>query len=262
MKSSSPSFLPFALAAVALVVSGFALWQQPVAAGPLASPAKSQDLIDVQRRLAALEAREPAVALRADPGAATSVQRAAVPDPRLDDLLRRVAQLEAQRAQPTSERRPTPLEEAQAEAERLQRRAARDAERAAGAAPARDKILDPRASESDKLAAWSVLRDAGPDAWTDAVVAEMARIGLTSPSAQVRADVWRQADARARSERLVPSLMQALVHDVDASTREEAAETLANYLDSPGVRAALEAAAANDADPNVKREALGSLSGR
>lgn len=262
MKSPSPSLLSFTLASAALVVSGFALWQQPAAAGPLATPAKSQDLLDVQRRLTVLETRESAAVLRTDPGAATSVLRAAVPDPRLDDLLRRVARLEAERAQPPSERRPTPQEEAQAEVERLQRRAARDAERAAGAAPARDRILDPRASETDKLAAWRALRDAGPDAWTDAVVAEMARIGLTSPSAQVRADVWRQADARARSERLVPSLMQALVHDPDASTREEAAETLANYLDSPGVRAALEAAAANDADPNVKRQALGSLSGR
>jgi len=122
-------------------------------------------------------------------------------------------------------------------------------------------ILSPQKSERDKLIAWSNLRGLGKDAWTDNVVMEMSRIGLTSTDASVRADVWRQADANAKSPLLVPSLLKALSSDGDAKVREEAAETLENYKDDLTVKRALETAKQSDADKGVRRQAGSSLSG-
>ncbi|MFO0420066.1 MAG: HEAT repeat domain-containing protein, partial [Planctomycetota bacterium] len=50
--------------------------------------------------------------------------------------------------------------------------------------------------------------------------------------------------------------------DGDARVREEAAETLAGYLESPGVRASLTAAMGADADEKVRRQAGRSLEPR
>lgn len=153
--------------------------------------------------------------------------------------------------------------EAGAAPERVQRSAAEvAAERIALVERARTTIVDPRASEADKLRAWGQLRGAGPDAWTPEVVAEMARIGLTSSDAAVRADVWRQASApRARSDALVPPLLQALA-DAEARVRSEAAETLGRYREHGLVVQALEATAANDPDDDVRRQARRSLGDR
>lgn len=70
----------------------------------------------------------------------------------------------------------------------------------------------------------------------------------------------RQADARERNLLLVPPLMQALGQDAEAAVREEAAETLENYLDQPGVRQILETAARSDPDADVRRQAQAVLS--
>lgn len=122
---------------------------------------------------------------------------------------------------------------------------------------ARLKVLDPAASDAEKLDAWRALRDA--DSWGDDVVDEMVRVAQASTDADVRADIWRQADGKDRNARLVGPMIQALRSDPEAKVREEAAETLANYLTEPGVIPALEDAAQNDAKSDVRGQAQRSL---
>lgn len=121
-------------------------------------------------------------------------------------------------------------------------------------------ILDPGSDDKAKLRAWGKLRDL-EDSWNDAVVATMTHLGLTSADAKVRADVWRQADGGSRVHPVMcNALLQALAFDVDAKVRDEAAETLENYLGQPGVRQALDLASRSDADEKVRRRAVETLS--
>lgn len=121
---------------------------------------------------------------------------------------------------------------------------------------ARSTILA-AAPEQEKLVAWRLLRN-HPEARTDAVVQEMARIGGTSEDAATRADVWRQAHSEPHPLLRQP-LLTALVADPDADVRDEAAETLDRYRDDPDVIRALEAAAAQDESAGVRARALRSL---
>ncbi len=114
------------------------------------------------------------------------------------------------------------------------------------------RILDPRATEQQKLEAWGDLRR-HEDGWNDAVVAQMVHLGLTSTDPIVRADVWRQADARAQHDALVPALLQALQNDADDQAREEAAETLVEYADRQGVRTTVQQLLASEQSEGVRR---------
>ena len=125
---------------------------------------------------------------------------------------------------------------------------------------ARAAILDPASDEAAKLKAWARLR--WESEWGDAVLQEMIRVGETSQDEDVRADVWRQADGESRNTLLVGPLIRALQSDPAEKAREEAAETLANYLDEPGVKSALEDAAHNDSDKDVREQASESLGRR
>lgn len=217
------------------------------------SPGSTDALADVQRRVLALE-RKAETRVATSPAEGTEAARAPLHDERVDSLLARIERLEAAlREQAVPETVPQP---ARTPEEDLARRRVAQQQLVA---TARNAILDPRATEAAKLEGWKQLRNGGPDAWTDAIVDEMVRIGLTSSDADVRADVWRQADANARSERIVPALLQALTGDADGRVREEAAETLENYARLPRVRLALEAAAANDPEEKVRRFAKRSL---
>jgi flagellar biosynthesis GTPase FlhF len=170
------------------------------------------------------------------------------------DLYQRVARLE------TIEQ--DRQEEARRQAE--QRRVieeARRAERAQLAAAAAATMMDPAADDQSKAQAWQRMRMSAPDAWTDEVVAEAVRIGMSSQDPQLRADIWRQAHANHTHPMLLQPLLQALASDANNFVREEAAETLDLYLDQPGVREALELAAQYDAHPSVRRQATISLAG-
>lgn len=124
---------------------------------------------------------------------------------------------------------------------------------------ARTTVLDGTRTEQEKLEAWRALR--GAEEWGDTVVSEMIRLGETSEDPEIRADVWRQADGRDRNTLLVDPMLRALQSDPSPSVRSEAAETLGNYLSEPGVRDALEAAAAHDDSDDVRDEAKSSLEG-
>ncbi|MBI5850546.1 MAG: HEAT repeat domain-containing protein [Planctomycetes bacterium] len=239
----------------ALILASIGLFRAdgaPRAVDESRAPDTLPALDDLTRRVVALEQRtEPRVVVPTS--AIERTERASLQDPRVDDLASRVARLEAESAR----RDPGSVAESpRVAADDLERRRVAQQQLVA---TARNAILDPRATEAAKLEGWKQLRNGGPDAWTDAIVDEMVRIGLTSNDVNVRADVWRQADANARSERLVPGLLQALTGDADGRVREEAAETLENYAKLPQVRLALEAAAVNDPEEKVRRFARQSI---
>ncbi len=125
-------------------------------------------------------------------------------------------------------------------------------------AAGQEVILDPGRSDQEKLRAWGELRS-HPNGWNDAVVATMTHLGLNHADATVRADVWRQADARSTNPAMGQALLRALQADQEAKVREEAAETLENYLDLPGVRDALAYARDRDVDEAVRRQATRTL---
>ncbi len=103
------------------------------------------------------------------------------------------------------------------------------------------------------------MRADAADCWTDSIVTEVVRIGLTSTEPNVRADVWRNAHAAHTHPLLLQPLLHALSSDPIGSVRAEAAETLNLYLDQPGIRAALESAAAYDIDAEVRQQAEAAL---
>lgn len=218
---------------------------------------------ELPRQLAALADRVTAVErslaerlpLQAAAGSDGESGRVAVHDPILTELSARLTRLEQQVASRQNREQRTAAVDAQAP----QPQAPPDpAELLRQTAGFQTTILDPRATEQDKLRAWGSLRNR-EGAWTDAVVAEMTRIGLSSADPAVRADVWRQADGRSTHPAMAVALLQALQSDAVAGVREEAAETLENYADRPDVQQALRLAREHDPDEKVRRYAQRSL---
>jgi hypothetical protein len=121
--------------------------------------------------------------------------------------------------------------------------------RAARAAAER-VILDPAASEADKVRAHGELRFKGGE-YSAAALGELLRIGAHSVDAQSRADVWRFFNDAYCPPALVGPLQRALACDPAANVREKAAETLGNHLAMPGVPASL-TAALKDPDEGVR----------
>jgi len=120
---------------------------------------------------------------------------------------------------------------------------------------------DNSAAESDRVESFRRLRGARLADGTDArlqALSEMIQLGEASDTARTRAEVWRQCSGL-RDPSLVTPLLNALRHDRSARVREEAAETLGDYLDDPGVREALEFAAGNDESYDVRAKANASL---
>jgi hypothetical protein len=126
--------------------------------------------------------------------------------------------------------------------------------------PAERTILDPIATVEEKLAAHERLRRV-PDAYTAPMVQELLRIAAMSQQGQTRADVWRFFDGASKLPDLVPPLLHALANDADWIAREEAAETLGNYRDDPMVLGALRWAAEHDANERVRAKAQRTLHG-
>jgi hypothetical protein len=179
--------------------------------------------------------------------------------PELAALERRLARLEAAASAPMG----GTVAAVQSQ-QRLLPRAARaemDPEtKAALVRPAERTILDPAAPVEEKLAAHERLRRV-PDAYTPPMVQELLRIAETSQRAETRADVWRFFDGASRLPHLVPPMLQALANDADWIAREEAAETLGNYLDDPVVLGALRWTAEHDAHERVRAKAQRTLLG-
>ncbi|HEX6813500.1 MAG TPA: HEAT repeat domain-containing protein [Planctomycetota bacterium] len=191
----------------------------------------------------------PAAPLRQEADPASGVRLAAL-EQRLEQIeseLKRLAERPA-KAQPTPEQRA-----ALAEAE---------ARRNAELPELLTKFADLRLTEAERLRALSTLRGRTVPGTTRKATHDAADAAIqlvqTSTVAKTRADVWRQMHG-AGNARLAPHLVQSLLHDADADVREEAAESLDEYLDQPGVRQALQLASQNDADEKVRRQAARSL---
>jgi hypothetical protein len=72
--------------------------------------------------------------------------------------------------------------------------------------------------------------------------------------------VWRQL-SHLTDPRLRQPLLDTLAYDEHAEAREEAAETLEDFLPDLGIEGALRLAAENDPDAGVRRQAASSLAG-
>lgn len=256
--------LAITLATLAVVLATLAFFARTEIAPAAPATGRDADGPQLAAAIARLEARLTELERRPAPASVESAapslareERIPVSDARVDELVARLLAVETRLASLARQVDGAPRPEDARQSEPQVAEVAPS--RAELVTTSRAAILDARASDAAKVEAWGRLRSAGPDAWTDAVVDEMTRIGLTSPSADLRADVWRQADANARSERLVPALLQALSADAEHRVREEAAETLENYAELPHVRQALETAANADADEGVRRYARRSL---
>lgn len=126
-----------------------------------------------------------------------------------------------------------------------------------------DQALNRDLSEHERLQALGWMRDVASKVEADPrleVLDEMIYLGNASAEASVRADVWRQLDGVV-DDRLLPALLAALRSDPDRRAREEAAETLAEYLPNEAAREGLRQAAEVDPDERVRSQALRSLSG-
>ena len=242
------------------VASSFA----PSERGPAAATSDPRTA-ELEERLARLEedaARPAAERVDLVPARAPRPTDSPVDTDRLDLLEERLAELE--RAFSDGRNRPAPtrgdlqIEDPVATAVRAEAERQRRAQVQANASSI---ILDATTTDGEKLAAHQTLRRV-EDAYTPAMVAELVRLGLESDVPRYRADTWRFFDGSSRLPELVPHLRTAVNTDPEPNVREEAAETLGEYLDEAGVVELLEWLRDNDPDPEVRDEARRALSGQ
>jgi hypothetical protein len=255
------------LALVALVIALAALLLQtfarpPASAGRAREPgADGASIAKLAERVAALEAAadELRLALASNvlvPAAAPAErepaareQRAA--DARVEDLVARLAQLEGR----------LPASDPDAAERRVRNEVARG-RMAIDDATARAQDL--AASEQERLQGLRALRGRRLEDGTDArllVLDDMLELARGSQDGGVRADVWRQLSG-VTDRRLLQPLLDALAFDTSVNAREEAAETLSDFLPDPAAESALRHAAENDPDAGVREDARDYLDGR
>lgn len=231
--------------------------------GTGAAAAREPDLGPLLARVEALEeenrrSREALDDLRLVTPPAPEREERFSSDARLDELERRVAELERRPEVPTDGQG---IREELSEAARVE--FLRRNTPGEGMQRAIDRAQDPAAAEEERLAGLRALRGQRDPAGIDArlyVLDSMLELARTSSKGETRADVWRQL-SHVTDARLRQPLLDALAYDEHAKSREEAAETLEDFLPDLGVEAALRAAAENDADAGVRRQAAASLVG-
>lgn len=204
-------------------------------------------LDEIEKRLASIEHQTQAPRLEA-PAAGTREVQISKPDGRLDEIAKRLEILERSASAPT---RAVTIPTHPAFASQAEIDATIASSRAAGA------------SEAQKLEALRKLRWNKRTDGTEArleVLDDMIRLAQTSAAGATRADVWRQM-SKVTDARLRQPLLDALAFDTHAKAREEAAETLADFMPVGTVEAALRAASTNDADEGVRKQAKESLAG-
>jgi len=122
----------------------------------------------------------------------------------------------------------------------------------------RTRLLDTRLSPKERLEALSKLDRRGTlDDDTLRIVLELLR---TLPEARDRATILRELHGK-KSALLVEPLLSYLRDDPDENVREEAAETLDDFLAEPRVLEALTLAKDSDPSAKVRRQAAESLEG-
>ncbi len=268
MKQISLALVAFLTAVVAAILSAtvFLGHGEPLAAPPVAGPEPTFDATRLERRISELDARVSALTdevelLRSDREAAGSPREAVSDGEDLAAVAARVAALERDLAAG-----PGDFDD---ESKSLDRDDWDDGSEEKLAelrvmiddwtSVARDAL----ASEAERLDALRGLRGNHHADGTDArlaVLPEMIHLAETTQEAATRADVWRQL-SHVTDRSLLAPLVYSLQNDASDEVREEAAETLADFLPDPVAKSALEYAAQHDPDDGVRRQAADSLGG-
>lgn len=262
MKSAAPALIALLVAVIALAVALFRapeppiLAQAPVTAGASAEEALVQRIASLEAEVAKLGG-EIAVLRSSSPGTRETMATAEVD---AEALAAEVAQLERQLAEQRSTRRATttPANVSVREAEVL------DAGPKKGIEDWVRRVKSGALTEEEMLTALRSLRGARSSNGTDprlGVLPEMIRLAESSQDESARADVWRQLSGVTDPSLLQP-LLRALQSDPSAKVREEAAETLGDFLPDANARDALQFAAENDASPDVRAQCYESLGSR
>jgi hypothetical protein len=257
MKSAAPALIALLVAVVALAVALFRAAEAPLHAQvPLPSGGE-----DLGQRIASLEAEVARLGgeialLRTTPQGT----REAASGAETEGMNTRIAELEGQVTELRASRKTTPAQS---------NVGVREATTVPGGGQSVEEWVrtakSGAATEQEMLLALRNLRMAqtanGKDARLD-VLQEMIRLGESSQSEKARADVWRQLSGVTDRSLLQP-LLHALQNDPAAKVREEAAETLGDFLPDASAHNALLFAAENDASPDVRSQCYASLgSGR
>ncbi len=96
-------------------------------------------------------------------------------------------------------------------------------------------------------------RDQRSEALSGAVAVAAAQIAIDANDSSVRAGVWRQM-AGVGDPYLIQPLLYSLANDDSERVRRQAAKTLRDFLDEPGVQDALEYAGENDTSEWLRSE--------
>jgi hypothetical protein len=251
MTSKMLQVLPLILSAAALILCIVALADRsaPSTALATASGAEDRQIRELSDRLAELRAKLERVG--SDPRGVSDRQpvreSAREQETATAELQKRVAALEAAVA---ALRRPPDSRQL-----------------AAQPAPAEDltaaqrKILDPRASDRDKIAALKALRGRridGQDALSHDVVVALLGVLDHAEDADTRTDVIRNLHG-VNDPALRDSMLRSLTSDPSPQVRGKAAEDINTFLPDVAVEAALRSAADFDSDDGVRASALNTL---
>ena len=121
------------------------------------------------------------------------------------------------------------------------------------------QFLDVTLREKDRISALAGLHYAFDDLRSGAVAAAAVELAANSDNERTRGQVWRYLQGT-KDPYLVQPLLDALAYDSSQYVRREAATTLEDYIEEPGVRDALATAMENDDSKNVRDQALLSMS--
>jgi hypothetical protein len=250
-------WIAISISLVAAIVSLVAMKGQPGAS----AGDGLVDLSPLEARITALEKNVEQVRKLvetdrlASPPAVARESQNAKPDPRIDDLLKRLDGVEKSVADDHT------LVLAQANLKSVVDMRGDRSPRSIDEVTRQARDL--AATEEQRLAALRDLRGRKLADGTDArmpVLDDMIRLAQTSANAETRTDVWRQLN-HITDLRLKGPLLVALASDPDPHAREKAADTLADFMPDAQVESALRAAMQNDADAKVRSQAFRSLNG-
>lgn len=223
--------LAVSLAGSMLAMSAY--WR--VRSAPAAPPA--DDIEALKARIAGLEsARAAAPAPPSEPGSPPA------PGGELAELRRRIELLEQRQGpgqfQPPESGRPVRGNPAQIDMQKK-------------------RLLDAAQPERNRVQALGVLRSQRANKTDDVVDAGLALLAQSKEPA-MRSMILRGLQG-AENARVVAPVLSILGADPDERARQEAAGVLGEYVDQPGVKAALEQAAATDASERVRTRADSAL---